>query len=56
VRRKVIELSIAHPAWGQLHISDQLRLEGISVSPGTVRNIWIKEDLQTRYKRILRLE
>jgi transposase InsO family protein len=56
VRQKVIELSIAHPAWGQARVSDQLRLEGISVSSTTVRNIWIKEDLQTRYRRILRLE
>ena len=56
VREKVVRLSIEHPAWGQVRISDQLRLEGISVSPSTVRNIWLKEGLETRYKRILRLE
>jgi transposase InsO family protein len=56
VRQKVVSLSISHPAWGQVRVSDQLRLEGISVSPTTVRNIWIKEGLETRYKRILRLE
>jgi transposase InsO family protein len=56
VKEKVIALSLKHPAWGQVRLSDQLRLEGILVSPGTVRNIWIKEDLVTRYKRLLRLE
>lgn len=56
VRERVIGLSIEHPAWGPLRISDQLRLEGISVCPSTVRNLWIKEGLETRYKRILRLE
>lgn len=56
VKEKVIALSLKHPAWGQVRLSDQLRLEGIFVSPGTVRNIWIKEDLVTRYKRLLRLE
>lgn len=56
VKEKVIGLSLKHPAWGPLHISDQLRLEGVSVSPGTVRNIWLKEDMETRYKRLLRLE
>lgn len=56
VREKVVRLSIEHPAWGQVRISDQLRLEGIWVSPSTVRNIWLKEGLETRYKRILRLE
>ncbi len=56
VREKVVKLSIEHPAWGPLRISDNLRLEGISVSPSTVRNLWIKEGLESRYKRILRLE
>jgi transposase InsO family protein len=56
VKEKIISLSVAHPSWGQMRVSDQLRLEGTSVSPGTVRNIWLKEGLETRYKRILRLE
>jgi len=56
VRGKVIRLSIEHPVWGPVRVSDQLRLEGVSVSPSTVRNIWLKEGLETRYKRILRLE
>ena len=38
-----------HPAWGPMKLSDQLRLEN-SVSPSTVRNIWIKEEMETRYK------
>jgi transposase InsO family protein len=56
VKEKVISLSLEHPAWGPVHLSDHLRLEGVSVSPSTVRNIWVKEDMETRYKRLLRLE
>lgn len=56
VKERVIALSIEHPAWYQVCISDQLRLEGVSVSPSTVRNIWLREGLESRYKRILRLE
>src|SRR3990172_9079975 len=58
VRETVLKLSIEHPAWGQVRVrvSDQLRLEGIQVSPSTVRNIWLKEGLESKYKRILRLE
>jgi transposase InsO family protein len=56
VKEKVIAKSIEHPKWGQAHVSDQLRLQGISVSPSTVRNIWMREGIETRYKRILRLE
>ena len=46
VREKVIALSLKHPAWGPVKLSDNLRLQGVSVSPSTVRNIWIKEDLE----------
>jgi len=56
VREKVITLSLRHPARGPVHISDQLRLEGVAVSPSTVRNLWIKENMETKYKRLLRLE
>jgi hypothetical protein len=56
VKEKVVERSLEHPAWGPVHIGDHLRLEGVSVSPSTVRNIWLKEHMETRYKRLLRLE
>jgi transposase InsO family protein len=56
IKEKIITLSLKHPAWGPVKISDQLRLEGVAVSPSTVRNLWIKENLETKYKRLLRLE
>ena len=56
VKERVIAVSLAHPVWGPVRVSDQLRLEAVAVSPGTIRNIWIKEDLETRYKRLLRME
>ena len=56
IRERVVRFSIEHPGLGQLQVSDRLRLEGVSVSPSTVRNIWIKDGLENKYKRILRLE
>lgn len=56
VKERIIAVSLAHPVWGPVRVSDQLRLEAVAVSPGTIRNIWIKEDLDTRYKRLLRME
>lgn len=55
-KEKIIRLSLLHPTWGPQRLSDHLRLEGTSVSPSTIRNLWIKEGLETRYKRMLRLE
>jgi len=56
VKEKIITRSLEHPSWGPLRLSDVLRLEGVPVSPGTVRNVWMKEKIETRYKRLLRLE
>jgi len=56
VKEKVIELSLDHPAWGPVRVSDHLRLRNVTVCPSTVRNIWVKENMETKYKRLLRLE
>ena len=56
IRAKIIKLSLTHPACGPVRISDNLRLEAIAVSPSTVSNVWIEENMETRYKRMLRLE
>ncbi|MFZ5884572.1 MAG: IS481 family transposase [Chloroflexota bacterium] len=55
-RQRIVELSLAHPAAGQQRIADQLMLEGISVCPTTVRNVWRKMGMETKYKRLLLLE
>jgi hypothetical protein len=41
VKEKVIELSLDHPAWGPVRVSDHLRLRNVTVCPSTVRNIWV---------------
>jgi transposase InsO family protein len=53
---RIIALSLEHPAFGQQRIADQLALEGVSVCPTSVRNVWLKEGLENKYKRLLRLE
>ena len=53
---RIIALSLEHPAFGQQRIADQLALEGVSVCATSVRNVWIKNGLETKYKRLLRLE
>jgi transposase InsO family protein len=55
-KARILALSLAHPTFGQQRIADQLSLEGVSVSASSVRNLWVKENLETRYKRLLRLE
>lgn len=56
VQEKIVTLSLSRPGWSCNRLSDQLKLEGISVSTPTVQNILNKADLGTRFERWLRLE
>jgi transposase InsO family protein len=56
VEERIIELSLAHPAWGCNRLSDQLKLEGISLSAITIQKLLNRHDLGDRYSRWLQLE
>lgn len=55
-KQRIVALSLEHPAFGQQRIADQLALEGVLICPTTVRNVWLKTDMETKYKRLLLLE
>lgn len=56
VVEQVLALSLEHPAWGCVRLSDFLQLQGISLSSPTVQNILIKHEMGSRYERLLKLE
>ena len=49
-------MAIEYPAYGQLRVSNELKKSGILVSPGGVRAIWIRNDLNNISKRLKALE
>lgn len=52
----VTSFAIAFPAYGQLRASNELKKKGIFISPGGVRNIWIRHELHTMKLRLKALE
>ena len=47
----VLAISVAHPGWGQLRVSEELGRSDVSLSPGGVRCIWLRHQRQTRQLR-----
>ena len=36
----ILALSLAHPAWGCVRLSEHLKLDGVSVSSPTIQNMY----------------
>jgi len=56
VEKAVLEFAFDKPAYGQLRVSNELKKKGIFISPGGVRSVWLRHDLETFKKRLKALE
>ena len=56
VEAAILDYALQHPTHGSQRVSNELRLQGVEVGPSGVRGVWLRNDLETRHKRLLRLE
>jgi len=52
----VVKMAVEFPAYGQLRVSNELKKQGILVSPGGIHSIWKRNDLNNFKLRLKALE
>ncbi|MBF0368742.1 MAG: helix-turn-helix domain-containing protein, partial [Magnetococcales bacterium] len=56
IEKAVVQMAFDFPAYGQLRVSNELKKKGIFISPGGVRSVWLRHDLEIFKKRLKALE
>lgn len=56
IENAILDHSLKFPTHGPVRAANELRLNGVTVSAGGVRGVWLRNNIETRVKRLLRLE
>lgn len=56
IEQRILDYSLEFPTHGQTRVSNELRRQGIILSPGGVRSIWQRHRLERKGFRLKRLE
>jgi len=56
IEEAITKVALDNPALGQARVSNELAKQGILISAGGVRSVWLRHDLETFQKRLKLLE
>lgn len=56
IEQRILDYSLEFPTHGQARVSNEFRRQGINLSGGGVRSIWLRHKLEKRHLRLKRLE
>ena len=56
IEERVLEYSLYYPTHGQARVSNELKKKGLMISPGGVRNVWLRHKIENKKLRLKRLE
>lgn len=56
IEQAVVAMATEYPAYGQVRASNELKKRGLFISPGGVRSVWLRHQLETFAKRLKVLE
>lgn len=56
IEERVLQYALEYPTHGQVRVANELKKDGIIISPGGVRSIWVRHGLERASLRLKRLE
>jgi transposase InsO family protein len=56
IEAAVVKMAFDYPAFGQQRASNELRKQGVFISAGGIRSVWLRHDLEVFDKRLKALE